>query len=217
MRDWLVRIRLYDPERRLIAQISEPPVRDLYRASQWQPGEYVSDVHNFQIPGGLPPGVAQLTIAIVDAETKLQTSDEIAIAQLTVERSTDLARDQVFVQHLLDKPLDQRLALWGYGGVDSTHRAGEKLTLYLVWMVREKVGEDANVYISLVDSSGKTWQEWHSRPIAFYPTSHWQPGELLKGYYDLLLPSPLPPGVMTLRVGLSPQSGTPIVKIEIVQ
>ncbi|MGE5262866.1 MAG: DUF2723 domain-containing protein, partial [Acidobacteriota bacterium] len=33
MRDWLVRIRLYDPERRLIAQISEPPVRDLYRAS----------------------------------------------------------------------------------------------------------------------------------------------------------------------------------------
>ena len=77
--------------------------------------------------------------------------------------------------------------------------------------------EDANVHISPVDSSGKTWQEWNSRPIAFYPTSHWQPGELLKGYYDLLLPTTLPSGVMTLRVGLSPQNRTPIVKTEIVQ
>jgi hypothetical protein len=216
MRNWLVRIRLYDPEGRLVAQVSEPPVRGLYPPSHWQPGEYVSDVHNFLVSAGLPPGTAQLTVAIVDAETKLQTSNEIALAQLTVDRATNLARDQVFVQHSLDKPLDQRLALWGYGGVDGTHRPGDKLSLYLLWAVRQKIDEDARLNIALVDSSGKTWQEWQSAPIGFYPTSRWQPGELLKGYYDLILSPALPPGVMTLRVGLSPQTTTPVVKIEIV-
>ncbi|HEX9075398.1 MAG TPA: DUF2723 domain-containing protein [Anaerolineae bacterium] len=216
MRDWLVRVRLYDPEGRLIAQISEPPVRGLYPPSHWQPGEYVNDVHNFLVPAGLPPGTAQLTMAIVDAETKLQTSNEIALAQLAVDRATDITRDQVFVQHSLDKPLDQRLALWGYGGVDGAHRPGEKMSLYLLWAVRQKISEDTSLYFALSDASGKTWQEWQSTAIAFYPMSRWQPGELLKGYYDLLLSKTLPPGVMTLQVGLSSQTTTPLVKIEIV-
>ncbi len=220
VKDFLVRIRLYDPEARLISQKDEAPVRGLYPASQWQRGEYVNDVHNFLIPAGTPPGEYKLEMAPLDAETKSQSAGEIDLASLTVERATNLSRDQIFVQHSLDIRLDHRLSLWGYGGFEGTHRAGETIVFNLLWAVGENIGEEVMGDFALIDRSGNIVKEWQRTPIAYYPTREWQKGELLKAYYDLQLPNNLQPDELSLAIALiskeKPTSLTPIARIQVV-
>lgn len=201
VKDFLVRIRLYDPEARLVAQKDEAPVRGLYPASQWQRGEYISDVHNFLIPAGTPPGVYQLKMQTLDAQTQRETSNEIALGSFGITRATNLTREQVFIAHPLDLALDPRIALWGYGGLDSARRAGETITFNLIWRARENIGEDLPARFALVDASGKTMKEWQRAPIAFYSTREWQRGEVLKAYYDLPLANDLLAGKYTLSLG----------------
>jgi hypothetical protein len=208
----LVRVRLYDPDGRAIAQKDEPPVRGLYPASQWSRGEYVRDVHNILIPGGTPPGMYQLKLQTLDAATKSPTSDEIALAPLVIERATNLTRDQVFIRHPLNIALDDRYTIWGYGGFEGAHRAGETLSGNLIFFAREPVGADLTLTLALVDASEKIAQTWQVAPVAFYPTREWKQGEVLKAYYDLPNPSI---GTYTLAVGFDPQHLIKIAKLEI--
>jgi hypothetical protein len=198
--DFIVRINLYDPEGRLISQKDEPPIRGLYLPSQWQPGEYVDDIHNFLIPAGSPPGVYQLKMQTLDAETKDPTRDEIALGSPSIERVTNLTRDQVFITRPLDIAVSDRVSLWGVGGLDETRCAGETFGFSLLWYARGDVGEDFAAQFALVDALGKTAADWQRAPIPFYPTREWRKGEVLKAYYDLKLPDNIPTGEWSLTV-----------------
>ncbi len=200
--DFRVHVRVYDPEARVIAQKDEPPVRGVYPASRWSPGEYVRDVHNIQIPAGTPPGQYTLKVQTLDAETKLPTSDEIALASFFVERATNLSREQVFVAHPLTVALNNSIELWGYGGFDGTHHAGEHIVGNVVFFVRRTVNTDALLTFALRDATGRRVQTWTRAPIAFYPTREWTAGEILKAYYALPLASNLSAGTYILAIGL---------------
>jgi len=200
--DFRVRVRVYDPEARVIAQKDEPPVRDVYPASRWSPGEYVRDVHNIQIPAGTPPGQYTLKVQTLDAETKLPMSDEIALASFFVERATNLSREQVFVAHPMIIVLNDSIELWGYGGFDGTHHAGEHIGGNVVFFVRRAVNTDALLTFALRDATGRPVQTWTRAPIAFYPTREWTAGEILKAYYALPLANNLSAGTYTLAIGL---------------
>jgi transmembrane protein TMEM260 (protein O-mannosyltransferase) len=202
---FLVRLRLYDPETRLITQLDEPPVRGLYPADQWDSGEYVDDVHNLLIPGGTPPGKYKLTLAILD-ESKALKDAETELATLNIDRVTNLTRDQVFIVHPLSITLDDRIAIAGYGGFEGSHRAGENIAFSLLWVAHENVSTDTAVHFALEDTTGIRVLEWSSMPISYYPTRLWQKGELLKAYYDVKLPGELPPGELGLSIGTN--SGT---------
>ena len=208
VKNFLVRLQLYDPTARLVAQKDEPPVRGLYPASEWQRGEYVSDVHNFLIPPGTPPGDYALWVQTLDVATKEPTSDLIALGAFGVTRVTNLPRDQVFVQHPLDVALNDRIDLWGVGGLDAARRAGETIGMSLLWHAREDVGTDFVARFALLDPSGKTVSEWERAPILFYPTREWRKGELLKAYYDLRLPDDLPQGEYAFTVGVEQHVAT---------
>jgi hypothetical protein len=66
------------------------------------------------------------------------------------------------------------------------------LVFYLLWGVRRAPARDLTFTLSLVAADGKVVARWTGAPIAFYPTSRWERGEMLKAYYDLQLPSDLP-------------------------
>jgi len=214
-KDFLVRVRLYDPDNRVIAQKDEPPVRGMYLASQWSRGEYVRDVHSVQIPAGTPPGPYQLKMQLLDAGTKTSFSEEIPLASFAVERVTDLTRDQVFVAHPLDRALNDRIALWGYGGFEGTYRTGEMLSGNLLFDARQNVDNDLTLTLALMDTSDKIVQTWQIVPIMFYPTHEWKQGEVLKAYFDLRLSSDLSAGVYAFALGFDSQPPRKIVKLEI--
>lgn len=200
-KDFLVRVRLYDPDGHVITQRDEPPVRGLYPASQWSRGEYVRDVHNIQIPGGTSPGTYKFTIQTLDPPTKSPTSVEIALRSFVVERATTLTRDRVFIAHPLDLALNESIELWGYSGFEGTARAGENIGGNLVFFVRRDISVDHVLTFVLRDATGNIAQTWRLAPIAYYSTREWQRGEILKAYYNLRLASDLRAGMYALAVG----------------
>lgn len=204
--DFLVRLQLYDPEDRLIAQTDEPPVRGLYAPSRWTPEEYVSDVHNLLIPAGSPPGKYSTSMTLLEAGTKNLLSAPVRLGSVIILPATNLDRESVFVQHKVDIDAGPQLAIWGYGGLDGTLQPGTKLTFYLLWSVRQNLGPNEMLAIVLLDSHGRRLQQWDKVPIGFYPTETWQRGEILKAYYDVDLPMDLPSGSALLAVGVGPSS-----------
>lgn len=184
------RIRLYDPESHMIAQIDEPPIRGLYPGPQWSRGEYVRDVHNFLIPGGTPPGKYRITLTAFGKEVELGT--------VAVDRITTLTPDQVFVAHRIDYP-----SIVGYGGFEGRHHESETITFYVVWAAFQDGGEDRKIRFDLEDRSSNV-AFWDLSTIAYYPRGEWRRGELLKAYYDIQLPDGLPEGEYSLSVGLGP-------------
>ena len=219
--DFIIRIGLYDPEGHLIAQKDEPPIRGLYPASKWQRGEYVNDVHNLLIPAGSPPGQHSWQVAVLDSKTKAIAIDKVASGTFVVERATTLTRDQVFIQHPLDIQMSPYAILWGYGGIDGTHHAGETITLNLLWYasddsVRKYAPRKFTVYI--LDSLGHRTQTWAWEDlITFYSAREWRRGEMLKAYYDLRLSDALPPGEYSLGLiyGLGSSDAVILGKIQI--
>ena len=209
--DFLVRVRLLDPDGQVIAQKDEPPVRGLYWASQWSRGEYVRDVHNLQIPGGTPPGTYQLTLQTRAVATETPPSGEIALASFTVGRATNLTRDQVFIQRPLDVALNDRVALWGYGGFDGAYRVGGTLSGNLFFFAHGDVDADLTLTFTLTDPSGRVARTWQVAPITFYPTRGWKKGEVLKAYYTLRDP---PLGAYALAIGFDPQHLIQIAQVE---
>ncbi len=221
LRDFLVRISLYDPDRRLISQKDEAPVRGLYPPSNWENGEYVSDVKNFLIPAGTPPGNYVLKMMILDAESKRPTTDEITLGSFGVDPATNVPLDQVFMQHDFGDGIGRRVLLAGYGGLDGTYRSGERLSFYIVWSVHDKLAAAAQVHVSLQDDSGKaigygkTLGTWTRALLSFYPTERWQAGERLKAYYDIDLPNDLMPGDYDFWVGIDQEPSANITRIHI--
>ncbi len=215
IRDFLVRLRLYDPDQRLVSQKDEAPVRGLYPPSHWEPGEYILDVKNFMIPAGTPPGKYGLKMTLLDTDTKAPASSEIALDEFIVNWATNTPRDQVFVQHPVDIALDRHVYIAGYGGLDDIRRPGDVLGFYLLWGVQDNVGTNHRLHLALADASGNAVVRWTRAPLDFYPTEQWQAGEWLKAYYDIELPKDLAPGEYKFAAGLQEQSPHTLARIRI--
>jgi 4-amino-4-deoxy-L-arabinose transferase-like glycosyltransferase len=84
-----------------------------------------------------------------------------------------------------------------------TATAGSALPLILYWHPKTPLRENYTVFVHLVDESGERPTQRDTAPRSgTYPTSLWQPGEVVLDEADVGLPDNLPPGRYTLRVGL---------------
>lgn len=75
-------------------------------------------------------------------------------------------------------------------------------TVYLYWEARRPLDEDYKVSLRLKDADGFNWNDptRDSRLAApLYPTTRWQPGELVVGRYQLAALPGTPPGPYTLQ------------------
>jgi uncharacterized membrane protein len=97
-----------------------------------------------------------------------------------------------------------QLELKGYDLSPAVGHPGQALTLTLSWQALREIPVDYTIFVHLVDANGQLVAQQDDNPwweIPF-PTSTWQPGELLQDRHELELPPDLPPGSYTLRVGV---------------
>jgi hypothetical protein len=77
------------------------------------------------------------------------------------------------------------------------------LRLVLYWQALDRVERDATVFVHLYDRDGKLWSQQDNPPVhGTFPTSQWEPNEIVVDVYDLHLPSDLPSGEYALMVGM---------------
>lgn len=98
--------------------------------------------------------------------------------------------------------LGGKLVLQGYTLRPAVGVPGSNLAVTLYWQPRGPLEGDYTTYVHLVDEAGKRVLGSDHRPGGdFYPTSLWEPDDLLQDQHVLSLPPNLSPGTYRLRVG----------------
>jgi len=102
-----------------------------------------------------------------------------------------------------------QLTLRGYDQIQSQ----KAITVTLYWQAETvSLAHDYTSYVHLIDANGQGKAQGQDHPPGgvFYPTSLWQPGETLRDFHTIPIPSTLSPGEYTLIAGLyrQPKPGT---------
>lgn len=94
-----------------------------------------------------------------------------------------------------------RITLLGFDVARSTFNV--QLTLYWQMTGPATPTTSFTVFVHLISPDGKMWAQVDHPPVyGSYPTTRWQPGEVITDPYTLMLPADLPPGTYQVRVGL---------------
>jgi hypothetical protein len=91
------------------------------------------------------------------------------------------------------------LAGWSVG--PDALRAGEKLTVTVLWRAVKQPAARYTMFAHLEDEDGKIAQDDHEPYDGSYPTTNWAEGEMVRDTFQLQVPVNLEPGTYTLRIG----------------
>ena len=103
---------------------------------------------------------------------------------------------------------DQGISLLGYEG-PATTSPGRPLCVILYWQSDQPLAEDYTVFLHLAAGDGFVQAQRDSQPVfGYFPTTDWQPDEVVGDLHCVPVPAGLAAGEYSLRVGLyEPQSG----------
>jgi hypothetical protein len=103
---------------------------------------------------------------------------------------------------LVEATLDNAIELAGYT-LQISRTSQPILTVTLFWQPLTPLTADYTVFLHLRNSDGATVAQQDGLSLAgAYPTSRWQPGEMVIDPFTLVLPADLPAGRYTLWAGL---------------
>lgn len=92
--------------------------------------------------------------------------------------------------------------LVGWAAAPPELRAGEEMTLTLVWRARQKPPTRFTAFAHLEDANGGVIaQDDHEPQRGAYPTTLWAQDEMVRDTFQLKIPANLKPGPYSLRVG----------------
>jgi hypothetical protein len=93
--------------------------------------------------------------------------------------------------------------LTGHDDLPSELQPGQELTLRLVWSATRPPDGDYTMFVHLLDDEDFIVAQSDRTPEGgFYPTGHWDAGDVVEDTYTLALPETLPKGRLRLVVGV---------------
>lgn len=110
--------------------------------------------------------------------------------------------------HAVQAALGVGARLLGYALDAEVAAPGDVIHLILYWQALEPMEADYTVFAHLLgennaEGGGPVWAGHDSQPdTGHYPTSAWQPGEVILDVHPLAIPAGAPPGDYTLEAGL---------------
>jgi len=129
----------------------------------------------------------------------------------------DFGADQVFEviqpatglpnQPLSDASWDGKAVLLGYFVSPPIVHPGETVDVSLFWQDRRSVNQDYTVFVHLVNGEGQLAAQHDGQPVNWpsdekYPTSAWQPFQVIVDTHTFLIPEGAPTGTYEIRVGM---------------
>ncbi len=202
-------IHLYGRDHKVLAQVDAYPGWGNFPTRFWEPGQVVVDRYHILLPGGVEtPTKVLVNVGLYDLPTLRQypvTSDfEEALSQdVAILRAIPVHSPDYDIAHPTDFQAGDRIRLAGYDLPKSDFSPGETLPLKLYWQGLAPVDEDYQVFVHLMDKSGKMAAGYDKSPLdGWWPTSMWEPGQVFDDSYPLILPMGLPSGTYQLRTGL---------------
>ncbi len=206
--------------------------REIYSTILWAPGEIVTDAFNLQVESNAPAGIYQLLVGLYlpvgEAPVSLPLLQNGEFSQATSvslgpvkvgQTLPGLTIQEADPQVMVNQPFGDgpNLTLLGY---DLTAENGQpiqvstletnqlklntqnlKLTLY--WRSELPLPVDYTTFVHLRNEAGEIVAQTDRPPLGGnYPTSLWDPGEIIADEIGLSLPVELPAGGYQLVLGL---------------
>jgi hypothetical protein len=98
--------------------------------------------------------------------------------------------------------LGDGLRLAGFSASQGPLTPGNDLAINLFWRAVAEPASDLFAFTQLLDSAGQVAAAWEGPPLAWHPTSAWQPNQWLRSQHVLRLPATLADGDYRLITGL---------------
>lgn len=204
-----VYIHLFGRDFEKLAQVDAYPGWGSLPTSFWEPGQVIVDRYHVRLPGGaVVPTKLLVKVGLYDLPTQQRypaasSSGEAISQDVAVLRAVSSHPHVYNISHPTDFRSDDIIRLAGYDLPGEQFLPGEKLPLTLYWQGLAPIDEDYQVFVHLVDESGKLAAGYDKSPVdGWWPTSFWEPGQIFDDSYPLILPPELPPGRYELRAGM---------------
>jgi hypothetical protein len=184
-----------------------PPLGGFYPVEGWHrlsSGEPLPDRHPLTLPHDLTPGRYRLEAGLYRPGTLETVGQRLALGFLTIEDPNWALPPSPPVASFGDA------ATLYLAGLDGESRIGGIAYLDLVWQTGPAAFDgDYTLFLHLLDSDGAIAQQFDAPPTGgWYPTSYWQPGEIVYDEHVLAFSPMLAPGQYRLVAGLYRADGT---------
>lgn len=218
---------VYGQSGQLVTQMDKLLISNILQvgSKEWNINDRADTYFLLPVPPATPPGQYTLKLAVYgedslarlpingSSERGVEAGSLLTLAEFTVTP----ARQPVDPDNLhLALPVRQELlpglTLVGFETLPGqTVRAGQQIGASLVWLAGS-TALPPDLVMSLSAKAGEGEEEWAlSEPAGLagpgYPTSAWQPGELLRGWLMARVPPTLEPGLYKLRLRLAQANG----------
>ncbi|MCB0194257.1 MAG: phospholipid carrier-dependent glycosyltransferase [Anaerolineae bacterium] len=200
-------VQLIDRHGNPIAQWTDSSLYDEHR---WRPGGVIPDQHIIWLGADAEPGPYLVRVGLFDYSTNKRVpvrdgkgvpveGNQVVLGLFYV---TGDGVDPRTPQIPLQAKLGNKIELLGYA-LSPLEAGASTLRVRLHWRAIDPVAEGYTAFVQLLDSEGNRVTGWDSQPLAGqYPTSSWQPREIVIDAFDLPLPETLAPGTYHLITGL---------------
>jgi len=177
--------------------------------SRLAPGQVVRDTYLIPVrPDAKGPAPAWISAGLyrLSSQEKLPATDaqgKPVVFPILAKLALDTPGPTLAGAHPLDANLDGRVRLTGYDLAGDRIRPGQEMTVTLYWQVTVPLEADLKTFVHLRDEENRAVAQVDAAPLqGFYPTSAWQPGEILNDTQRLALPGDLKPGKYRIFAGL---------------
>lgn len=208
--DYQVFLHVDDDKGNTRAQLDFEPFYGALPTTQWEPGQILVEQYEIPLANGLPQNQYHLVAGLFHAASgrliPMRGPDdqiETAVAFDTpVWIGAGRAQKPLTPPIPLRAEFDNAITLLGYELASTQFKRGATISPTLFWQARLRPLEAYTVFVHLVDQDGKLVAQSDAPPRGgTYPTTAWNDGEYVRDPHPLALPSDLPAGEYTLRVG----------------
>jgi hypothetical protein len=183
-------------------------------SSGWPLGFFVADDYRLSLPADTPPLTARLRVGLLDERGELvplaEGGDLATLSEMRIRERTPLAlaalpgREQSY-------RLGEAARLVGHSvavtGTQSASGPGLALDVTLYWQATSRLPADYTVFVHVLDNRGERVAQGDGPPVnGRYPSSAWQPGQIVVDNHRIPLPAGVDPaaplGALRVVVGL---------------
>jgi hypothetical protein len=199
---YTVFLHLIGPEGERVAQRDELLLGGYYQPTVWPEDRVVVDRHVLSLPADLAPGRYRLEMGLYlpgDGETILPSvgdQERVVLDYLTTAERTALPPETE-----KEAAFGEGVGLLGY--TLACEPQGSTCSIQLYWQAEASLDVDYTVFVHLVGEDGLIAGQHDGMPEeGAYPTSGWQPGEVVVDEHRFEVAGDVPPGDYELLVGL---------------
>jgi 4-amino-4-deoxy-L-arabinose transferase-like glycosyltransferase len=192
-KDYSVLVHMVGPEDQVVASRHTYPGLGSYPTSIWQAGQRFCDTIRVGIPADLERTLLyQVEIGLVDSQTNERlpvTGPDGESIAAPFAASVRLAAAES-AQLSAIPPGDEAIRLVT-AGFPETAAAGETFDVTLVWWLAQAVDQDYSVFVHLRETGSDEIAAQGDGPPAegWYPTSSWQPGDVVDDVHQVQAPA----------------------------